>query len=431
MISGMSDLRGGIMISWSCTVPLLWLACLGDDDSDVDSLESSPTLLTLESGISFFDIAFGERSFRDRDWRDFPAFRAVVRSPVPTSSSCDLLTGLDIVLTIAVLDDETKSSSSSLLNGSKGFSWCKEADLRGVPVTLYSVGCRVDRTLLLSDKATGDDRLLLHSLSSDNTKPSWDDGPLNWSSEGDPRAWGMGRASGGTTDGIGRVISSLKAIGVPGNWPARSCTACNESGILFMDCTRLTSGGSTAVVESGFGDSPHVAGKAAWQSCALADLCDSIRRGAETSSKGTKKEETESEESRNIEFNGWWKLGWGISHSDWGRDLISSTMVAGLGISNVEKRTCNNGLPWWYRTATRWRPFSARIFEKCVMSGSPGVGRVSYVADFSCMSEACWAAVWKDGESRRKVLKRGLEMISWNWDRTWKSSTLSEIEDNS
>lgn len=249
------------MISLSCT---FLLVCLGND---VDFLGPSPILLTLESGMSFFNVAFGERGFRSWDGRDFPVFRAVARSPVPASASCDLLlTGLDIVLTIAVLDDERESSSSSSLNGSKDFSAYKEADLRDVPVTLYSVGCRVDRTLLLSDKATGDDRLLFHSLSSDSTKPSRDDGPLNWSSEGDPRAWGMGRASTGTTDVIGRVFPSLKAIawGGPGNWPARSCTACNESGRLFMDCMRLRSRRSTAVVESGFWDSSDVAGKAAW-----------------------------------------------------------------------------------------------------------------------------------------------------------------------
>ena len=71
----------------------------------------------------------------------------------------------------------------------------------------------------------------------------------------------MGR---GSTDRIG--FSSLKVTGGPGNWPARSRTACNDSGRLFTDCTRLTSHGSaTEVVELGFGfrDSPDVAGKAA------------------------------------------------------------------------------------------------------------------------------------------------------------------------
>ena len=99
-------------------------------------------------------------------------FRAVDRFPVPASASGNRLTDLDIVLTIAVLEDELESPSQSSLNGSKCFfslARTKEADLRGV--TLYSVGCRVDRTLLLSDKATGGDRLLFCAPSSDSAKP--------------------------------------------------------------------------------------------------------------------------------------------------------------------------------------------------------------------------------------------------------------------
>lgn len=66
MISGIFNLRGGTMISLSCTFPLLGLACLGNDvdflgddvdflGNDVDLLGSSPVLPTFEIGTSFFD----------------------------------------------------------------------------------------------------------------------------------------------------------------------------------------------------------------------------------------------------------------------------------------------------------------------------------------------------------------------------------------
>ena len=108
--------------------PLLGLACIGR--GVVDSLASPECETSLD-----FDLE--ERSFRGLDWGDFPVFRVVARSLVPASGSCILLAGpdpgiveSDIFLSmIGVLNVQKVSTSSSSLNGSRGY---KEADLRGV-----------------------------------------------------------------------------------------------------------------------------------------------------------------------------------------------------------------------------------------------------------------------------------------------------------